>query len=88
MQANWLLDDLAFEFEPATSTPEALSWPDVLGVSRQATPEEIKSAFRNAVKSYHPDLLTRFGPKLRQLAEEETRRLTAAFEQARLDRGF
>jgi DnaJ-domain-containing protein 1 len=88
VQANWLLDDLAFDFERAASTPEVSSWPEVLGVSRQASPEEIKSAFRNAVKTYHPDLLTRFGPKLRQLGEEETRRITAAFEQAKLDRGF
>ena len=88
MQANWLLDDLVFEFDSSPKSDCSLDWPEVLGVSRKADVHEIKAAFRNAIRAYHPDLLVRSGPKLRALAEEETRRITAAYEAAKSERRF
>jgi curved DNA-binding protein CbpA len=55
----------------------------VLGVSAGATPEEIKSAYRAAVKSYHPDLVAGLGRKLRLVAAEEIKRINLAYAEAR-----
>jgi len=46
---------------------------DVLGVSRSATPEEIKKAYRRLAKKYHPDV----NPGNKQ-AEEKFKEVTAA----------
>lgn len=49
---------------------------DILGVSRNATPEEIKSAYRRLAKEYHPDR----NPNNRAEAEEKFKELSEAYE--------
>ncbi|MEO0069899.1 MAG: DnaJ domain-containing protein, partial [candidate division WOR-3 bacterium] len=49
---------------------------EVLGVSRNATPEEIKSAYRRLAKEYHPDR----NPNNRLEAEEKFKELSEAYE--------
>jgi molecular chaperone DnaJ len=49
---------------------------EVLGVSRNATPEEIKSAYRRLAKEYHPDR----NPNNRAEAEEKFKELSEAYE--------
>ena len=85
---SWLVDDFAFSFQDGAMTPPPSSWPEILGVGRHAGIDEVKAAYRGALKAHHPDLLERFGPKLRAVAEEETRRITAAYAQARAELGF
>ncbi|GBC98726.1 Chaperone protein DnaJ [bacterium HR17] len=48
----------------------------ILGVSRDATPEEIKQAYRRLVKEWHPDL----HPENRQAAEERFKEIQEAYE--------
>jgi curved DNA-binding protein len=48
---------------------------EILGVSRTATPEEIKKTYRRLAKQYHPDV----NPGNRS-AEEKFKEVTAAFE--------
>jgi molecular chaperone DnaJ len=48
---------------------------DVLGVAREATPEQIKSAYRKAALRWHPDR----NPEKKQEAEERFREATAAY---------
>ncbi len=48
---------------------------DVLGVSRSASPDEIKKTYRRLAKKYHPDV----NPGNKQ-AEEKFKEVTAAFE--------
>jgi molecular chaperone DnaJ len=48
---------------------------EVLGVSRNATPEEIKSAYRKAALKYHPDR----NPENKHEAEEKFREATEAY---------
>jgi curved DNA-binding protein len=48
---------------------------DILGVSRSATPEEIKKTYRRLAKKYHPDV----NPGNKQ-AEEKFKEVTAAFD--------
>lgn len=48
---------------------------EILGVSRTATPEEVKKAYRKLAKKYHPDV----NPE-NKAAEEKFKEATAAFE--------
>lgn len=49
---------------------------EVLGVARNATPDEVKSAYRRLAKEYHPDR----NPDNRAEAEEKFKELSEAYE--------
>ncbi len=51
----------------------------VLQVSRTATEQEIKTAYRRRIKEYHPDRVAALGVHLRALAEEESKRINHAY---------
>jgi tetratricopeptide (TPR) repeat protein len=52
---------------------------EILGLDRSALPEEIRQAYRDLVKVWHPD---RFGhdPRLQRKAQEKTKELNEAYE--------
>lgn len=51
---------------------------EVLGVSKDATPEEIKSAYRKLAKQYHPDRY--IGNPLADLAAEKFKEINEAYD--------
>ena len=51
----------------------------VLGVSPNASDDEIKTAYRNLARKYHPDKYA--GSDLAELAEEKMKEVNAAYEQ-------
>jgi curved DNA-binding protein CbpA len=53
---------------------------NVLGVSCDATSTEIKRAYRKLASQYHPDKVAELPRKLRELADEEIRRINKAKE--------
>lgn len=53
----------------------------VLGVSGQATQDEIEQAYRRRMSEYHPDKIASAGPELKALAERRASEINAAYEQ-------
>lgn len=70
--------------EPAPAS----DWRSVLDVGQEATIEEIKSAYRQAMKSYHTDRVEGLGEKIRAVAAEESKRLNEAYSSAKAELGF
>jgi len=61
------------EFREALNSDELPNYYDVIGVSNDATPEEIKKNFRELAKKIHPD-------KTKEDSEEEMAELNKAYE--------
>jgi DnaJ-domain-containing protein 1 len=51
----------------------------VLGLKPGFSQDDLRRAYRARVAEYHPDRVASLGPKLKRLAEEETKRITAAY---------
>ena len=52
----------------------------VLGLRGKVTFQDIKNHYHLRMLEYHPDKVASRGPKLRELAEEETKKINAAYE--------
>jgi hypothetical protein len=59
--------------------PQQLSPHEILGVAANASTAEIKTAYRNRVKECHPDRFPNIDEKSRELAEEWTKAVNAAY---------
>ena len=53
---------------------------EALGLSGDLTMEGIRSAYRQRIAAYHPDKVAHLGPKLRDVAETESKRLNIAYQ--------
>lgn len=53
----------------------------ILGIRHGASQEEIKKAYYELVKQYHPDRVNSLGPELQELARKKTSQLNRAYEQ-------
>lgn len=52
---------------------------EALGLSLGATPREIRVAYKKRMSEYHPDKVANMGEKLKALADEETKKINAAY---------
>ena len=57
-------------------------WATVLGVQPSATKDEISAAYKRKISEYHPDKVTRMGKEIRELAEQRSKEINAAYEEA------
>lgn len=53
---------------------------EVLGLTGQPSPAELKSAFRKRMSEYHPDKVSTLGPKIKALAEQESKEINRAMD--------
>ena len=67
--------------ERPASAQEARKDPyEILGVPRNASQQEIKSAFRKQAQRYHPDRVSHLGEEFQQLAKEKFQEIQEAYE--------
>ena len=60
----------------------------ILEIEKTATNDEIKKAYRNMAKKYHPDKVIHLGKEHQEGAEEKFRRVQEAYEMIQKERGF
>jgi len=53
----------------------------VLGVERNASPEEIKQAYRQLANKYHPDKVSHLGDEFKKLAERRFKDIQSAYQE-------
>lgn len=63
----------------AASTPQSPH--EVLGISKHATSDEIKQAYRHLVSQYHPDKVSHLGEEFRLLAEKRFKEIQEAYQE-------
>ena len=60
----------------------------ILEISPDASDDEVKKAYRNLAKKYHPDRVAHLGDDMRKAAEEKFSRLSQAYDNIRKARGM
>jgi len=60
----------------------------ILEITKAATVDEIKAAYRKMAKKYHPDKVIHLGKEHQEGAEEKFRQVQMAYEQLQKERGF
>lgn len=61
---------------------------EVLGVPPSAAAEEVKSAYRELVKKYHPDRVAHLGDEFRELAHRKFLEVQQAYDRIRAAKGW
>ncbi len=60
-------------------TPQVRAALATFGLDESATIEQIRTRFRELVKSYHPDKVASLGVELRRVAEQKTKEINGAY---------
>ena len=60
----------------------------MLEITKNASNEEVKKAYRKMVKKYHPDKLVGLGKEHLKGAKDKFQNIQSAYEQIKKERGF
>lgn len=60
----------------------------ILGIDANATDEEVKKAYREMAKKYHPDKVAYLGEDVRKSAEQKLQEVNEAYDKIKKQRGF
>ena len=60
----------------------------ILEITPQATPEEIKKAYRAMAVKFHPDKVTHLGEEFQKAAHEKFQKVNDAYESLKKERSF
>lgn len=73
---------------PPGSAPQEKDPYAVLGISRDSSEHDIKTAYRRLISQHHPDKLRDVPDELKRRAGERAREINAAYEKIRAERGI
>jgi len=68
---------------PRPLVPQPPRWWEVLRLPQGASLREVSAAYRELIAQNHPDKVAHLSERIRRVAEDETRRINAAYEAAR-----
>ncbi|WP_321515745.1 TerB family tellurite resistance protein [Marinifilum fragile] len=60
----------------------------ILGLTKDATDEEVKKAYKKMAVKYHPDKVSYLGEDVQEAAKEKFQKVNEAFEKIKKERGF
>lgn len=60
----------------------------ILQINPNAATDDIKAAFKQRMKEYHPDRVSTLGEELKQLAQKKTQKINEAYTFLKKTRGF
>jgi uncharacterized membrane protein YhaH (DUF805 family)/DnaJ-domain-containing protein 1 len=69
-------------------TKNATHYANFLGLSGKVTKTEIRKKYLTLVAQYHPDKVSHLGDRLREVAEEEMKKINEAYDFLRKEYGF
>jgi DnaJ-domain-containing protein 1 len=64
---------------PPAQTKREREFARTLGLSGRVTRDDVRRAYRELARQYHPDKVQHLGPKLREVADGEMRRINEAY---------
>jgi len=70
------------------SAGEDTYYANILGLSGETSKAEIRKAYRHLVTQYHPDKVTHMGDRIREVAEEEMKKINEAYSYFRKKHGL
>lgn len=76
------------EFYEEEIVDDVDEWYRVLHVERNSSPDEIKKSYRELMKFYHTDRVNGLDDKIKKIAEEQTKKINAAYAEAKNAIGF
>lgn len=79
---------LAERASKSSSSPEARDPWAILGVDPSASDQELVEAHRGLVSQYHPDIVARAGPEIRELANTKLTQINCAWDEIKQLRGL
>ena len=85
---NLNIDSSDFESVKAMFRQEKDDDYTILGISKDASEADIKKAYRDMVKKYHPDRINTNDIAIRKGAEEKFKRIQEAYDSIQKQRGF
>jgi DnaJ like chaperone protein len=85
---NLGIDQKEFESIKAMYIKETNSAYKILEIEATATNDEVKKAFREMAKKYHPDKVGHLGEDVKKTAEAKFTNLNAAYEAIKQERGM
>lgn len=60
----------------------------ILEIAPESTDDQVKSAYREMAKKYHPDKVAHLGPDVQKAAHEKFQKVNSAYEEIRKRRGM
>jgi hypothetical protein len=65
-----------------SARPTRAAWHKILRVPPDSSMEDIRRAYRRRMSEYHPDKVAQLGEEIRQVADQKSKEINAAYEEA------